>query len=275
MTPYMKAQMEKTGLFKVNVITTPPRAPRPPKNLNESQKEQAEKAAEQIRKIFKTKWDEFRPAFSKYDVIVSNYNGEDWPQPVQQSFEKYMKNGGRFIVVHAADNSFPNWLEYNKMIGLGGWGGRTEKNGPYVYYNDQGKIVRNSQPGRGGSHGPQHAFKVIVRKSEHPITKGMPTEWLHAQDELYDSLRGPAENMDILATAYSDKSKRHEPMMITIKYGKGLIFHTPMGHENGKAIQCVGFITTLNRSAEWLATGKVTQAIPKNFPTKTKVSLAK
>lgn len=274
MTPYMKVQMEKTELFEVDVITSPPRAPRPPKNLNESQKEQAEKAAKQIRKIFKTKWDQFRPAFSEYDVIVSNYNGEDWPKPVQQSFEKYMKNGGRFIVVHAADNSFPNWLEYNKMIGLGGWGGRTEKNGPYVYYDDQGKIVRNSQPGRGGSHGPQHPFKIIVRKTDHPITKGMPSEWLHAKDELYDSLRGPAENMDILATAYSAKSKRHEPMMITIKYGKGLIFHTPMGHENGKSIQCVGFITTLNRSAEWLATGKVTQSLPKNFPTKTEVSLA-
>ena len=90
MTPYMKVQMEKTELFEVDVITSPPRAPRPPKNLNESQKEQAEKAAKQIRKIFKTKWDQFRPAFSEYDVIVSNYNGEDWPKPVQQSFEKYM-----------------------------------------------------------------------------------------------------------------------------------------------------------------------------------------
>ena len=45
-------------------------------------------------------------------------------------------------------------------------------------------------------------------------------------------------------------------------------------YENGKSIQCVGFITTLNRSAEWLATGKVTQSLPKNFPTKTEVSLA-
>ena len=140
-----------------------------------------------------------------------------------------------------------------------GWGGRTEKHGPYVYYDDAGKVVRNTQPGRGGSHGPQHAFKIITRDTEHPVTKGMPKEWLHAQDELYDSLRGPAESMDILATAYSNKSKRHEPMMMIIKYGKGLIFHTPMGHENGKSLQCVGFIATMNRAAEWLATGKVTQ----------------
>ena len=64
-------------------------------------------------------------------------------------------------------------------------------------------------------------------------------------------------------------------MMMIIKYGKGLIFHTPMGHENGKSLQSVGFIATMNRAAEWLATGKVNQALPKNFPTAAQVSLAK
>ena len=274
MTPYMRAQMEKTGLFQIDVTTSPPRAPRAPRNLSESQKAKAAEAAKKIRVEFQAKWDAFRPAFSDYDVIVSNYNGEDWPAPVQRAFERYMNNGGRFIVVHAADNSFPNWPEYNRMIGLGGWGGRTEKNGPYVYYNDEGTLVRNTQPGRGGSHGPQHAFKIIVRDGSHPVTDGMPTEWMHAQDELYDSLRGPAENMNVLATAYSAKSKRHEPMMMTINHGKGIIFHTPMGHENGKSLQCVGFITTINRAAEWLATGKVTQVLPKEFPTASQVSLA-
>jgi len=274
MTPYMKAQMEKTELFEVDVVTSPPRAPRPPRNLSESQKAKAAKAAKKIREEFQAKWDAFRPAFDQYDVVVSNYNGEEWPKPVKRAFEKYMSNGGRFIPVHAANNSFPGWLEYNRMIGLGGWGGRTEKNGPYVYFNDRGDLIRNTQPGSGGGHGPQHAFKIVIRDASHPVTHGMPAEWMHAQDELYDTLRGPAENMTILATAYSAKSKRHEPMMLTIRYGKGLIFHTPMGHENGKALQCVGFIATINRAAEWLATGKVTQALPKKFPSADHVSLA-
>ncbi len=267
MTPFMKAQLEKTGRFAVDVVTTPSQMPSPPKNLSAEQKKQAEQAAAELRKQFAARWDAFRPEFAKYDVIISNYNGEDWPKAVQAAFEAYMKNGGRFVCVHAADNSFPEWAEYNKMIGLGGWGGRNEKHGPYVYFDNAGKEVRDVRPGGGGSHGPQHEFTIELRNAAHPITQGMPAKWKHAQDELYDSLRGPAENMEVLASAWCDKTKRHEPMMMVIRYGKGIIFHTPMGHENGQSLQCVGFITTLNRACEWLATGKTSFVIPDNFPT--------
>ena len=273
MTPFMKAQLEKSGRFTVNVSTTPPSMPAAPKAIAPEQKAKAEQAAAELRKQAAALWDIWRPDFAKYEVIISNYNGQDWPKPVQAAFEEYMRGGGRFVCVHAADNSFPNWAEYNKMIGLGGWGGRNEKHGPYAYYDAQGKEVRDTKPGGGGSHGPQHEFTIELRNATHPITQGMPPRWKHAQDELYDSLRGPAENMEILATAWSEKSKRHEPMMLVLQYGKGVVFHTPMGHENGKALQCVGFITTLNRACEWLATGKVTFPIPASFPTAEKSSL--
>jgi hypothetical protein len=35
---------------------------------------------------------------------------------------------------------------------------------------------------------------------------------------------------------------------------------------------CVGFITTLQRGAEWAASGKVTQKIPSDFPDVDEVS---
>lgn len=213
----------------------------------------------------------FSPTFSDYDVVVSNYNGQMWSQKTQQALIDYVNGGGGLVIVHAADNSFPEWKEYNEMIGLGGWGGRTEKSGPYVYFRE-GRIVRDETAGSGGSHGPQHEFQVIVRDANHPITDGMPLAWMHAKDELYDSLRGPGENMRILATAYSKKSGRHEPMIMTIQYGDGRVFHTPMGHSD-LSMRCSGFVNTLQRGTEWAATGNVTAPIEDDFPEQDSVSV--
>lgn len=224
---------------------------------------------------------DFKPDFSKYNVVINNFGhgAAAWPAETNAAFIKFVSEGGGLVILHAADNSFGDWDEYNKMIGLGGWGNRNEKSGPYVYLNSEEKLVVDPTPGNGGSHGSQHEFSLIVRDSEHPITKGLPKSWLHTKDELYDRLRGPAQNMKVLATSFSSKAQggtdRHEPMIMTIDYGKGRVFHTPMGHAD-YSMECVGFITILKRGTDWAATGSVVDAtIPSDFPTADKSSQRK
>ncbi|MBM1105324.1 ThuA domain-containing protein [Aurantibacter crassamenti] len=271
-THLLKEQMEATGLFTVDVARSAYTW-----QGKEFISEYPIDGLPTTIALEKPKTDQdFNPDFSKYDLVISNFgwNAAPWPEATQKNFEKFIAEGGGLVVFHAADNSFPKWEAYNKMIGLGGWGDRTEKDGPYVYYNDAGELIRDNSPGKGGSHGPELEYQIKIRNTEHPITKGMPEVWMHTKDELYNSLRGPAENMEIIATAYAEPTSRHEPALMVLNYGDGRVFHNIMGHID-YSVACVGFLTSMLRGAEWAATGEVTQAIPDDFPTANKSSSKK
>jgi len=274
-TPVLQWILEDSGRFTVDVSTTPPStpaAPRPPKDPNADQQKKYEEdrakweqTKTDLEKQAARQWDEWRPQFDKYDVIVSNYNGQRWPADVDKAFTGYVRNGGGLVIMHAADNSFSDWPEYNEMIGVGGWGGRNEKSGPMIRWRD-GKQVLDTSPGGGGTHGKAAPYVVNIIVDKHPITRGLPAAWLHATDELYGRLRGPCKNLTVLANAMSDKETNGtgeiEPVLMTIDFGKGRVFHDVLGHGPASMVD-VGFQVTFARGTEWAATGKVTLPVPK------------
>ena len=94
-TPVMRAFLEKSGRFTVSVSTSPARG--------------GTEAA----------WAAFRPAFAANDVVLSNYNGQPWPKPVQSSLEKYVSGGGGLVIVHGEQRV--SWLvrvEQDDRVGL-------------------------------------------------------------------------------------------------------------------------------------------------------------
>lgn len=221
--------------------------------------------------------------FTPYQLVVLDYNGDSWPEETNRRFLDYVNKGGGVVIYHAADNAFSKWPEFNKICALGGWEGRNEASGPYVYWQD-GKLIKDSSAGVGGSHGKQHEYVLNGRDKTHPIMKGLPIKWRHTLDELYDRMRGPGNIKDCLYTAYSDKSTngsgREEPLIFTVDYGNARLYHIMLGHagptsEDNPAMQCTGFQVMLLRGAEWCATGKVTQKVPKDFPTESQVSYRK
>lgn len=240
-TPVLERLLEETKLFTVDVATSPPK---------------------------KADMSGFRPDFAAYDVVITNYQGADWPKATQQALTDYVAKGGALVVYHFACASFPKWKEYNQMIGLGGWGRRDASAGPYIRLRD-GKFVPVQEPGRSGGHGPSQPFVVVNRAPDHPIMKGLPAQMMHVSDELYGWLRGPAENLTVLGTAFAPKDKGgsddDEPLLFTVRYGKGRVFSNMLGHDV-EQLRSVAFIVTFQRGVEWAVSGKVTQPLPDDLP---------
>ncbi|MCH7725825.1 MAG: ThuA domain-containing protein, partial [Planctomycetes bacterium] len=184
-TLVLKSTLEGCGLFTVDVSTSPGG-----RNLQG-----------------------WNPEFSKYDVVVSNYNGTLWPENVRAAFLKYVKRGGGVVVVHAANNAFAGWKEYNDMMG-----------GAFVGH-------------------PWHT-EVPVRLLDdmHPLNKVFGGKGFTVRDEIYqfrDDTALPSDRRMLLSLDPKwnqlGKGSRKDGFYAVSwisSYGKGRTFYCSLGHRN-------------------------------------------
>jgi uncharacterized protein len=256
-TKILKEILEKDRRFHVDVSTTPP------------------------AKAQAADWDKWRPDFSHYKVVLSNFNGGHtatgarWPRAVEKSLEDYVSGGGGLVIYHAANNSFLQWPAYNEMIGLG-W--RDKSFGPGLIVSPEEKVVVVPRgEGHGPGHGPEHDFVVTVLDRDHPITRGLPRKWKHPHEQLTHGQHGPGPDrgLHVLTYAWSKDTKENEVMDWVIPYGKGRVYVTMLGHLwNGGpdvTMRCPGFQTLLIRGCQWVSGGEVTYGVPADFPSESEI----
>ena len=237
-TAFIKETLEETGMFEAAVTTTPGKPDDPA-------------------------WEQWRPQFSDYGVVILNWNNVRmpelrWPEAMERALEAYVDGGGGLLAFHSANNAFPHWAEYDRMIGIG-WRGKDH--GTALQLTAEGEI-RRIPPGEGErtSHGPRQDT-VVIRLNDHPITRGIPKRWLTPDIEVYTYARGPAEELTVLTYGLHHATDRYWPLEWAVSYGRGRVYSSSFGHiwESDVGIPdrvlCIGFQTSLIRAAEWLATG--------------------
>lgn len=198
-----------------------------------------------------------------YDVVVLDYNGPRWGRVSEMALADFVRSGKGLVVVHGASWAFnglpvlgdhhvrtsiiePAWPEYKRIIG-GIW---------------------SMEPPATG-HAPIHKFTVKFTDRNHSVARGL-RESFQVKDELYHNMR-MRDGVHILATAWDDPENRgksgggtgkDEPVLWTVSYGLGKVFHTTLGHDV-EAMQYPGFCATFLRGSEWAATGAVTVSAEK------------
>ncbi len=207
----IKQILDETGMFSSTILTTPQKG---------------------------EDMSGFNPDFSKYNLVVLDYEGDMWPEATNVALADFINQGGGLLM-------------YNSKSELGG-----------IVVPDSVIILERQD------------FEIRNEISDHPVTSGLPVRWLHPADIIVQGLKPAGEDSQVLAAAFIGNEfrgpRKIEPVLLARNLGEGRIFITLIGtpddNEN-MALHCTGFIVTMQRGAEWAATGEVTQEVPFDFPT--------
>jgi type 1 glutamine amidotransferase len=153
------------------------------------------------------------PALGRYDALVMMADRRDpefkMTAAQQQALLDYVKAGHGYVSLHGADNGAPDWLpEWREMLGG-------------VFSHDtQGGKYPDSKTRKG-------QYRIKIAATDHPATKGLSD--FDLSDELYYKIQ-MVPGVEPLATTEFDGQTW--PVAWVRDYGKGRVFHTPLGHRD-------------------------------------------
>lgn len=149
--------------------------------------------------------------YKQYDAVIFYTSGN--PPINRDNLMKFVRDGGAFIGIHAATDTFKDWPQYVKMIGAAF-----------------------------ETHKDQRVATLKIEVTDHPATKMLEQGW-RLQDEYYlfgdtfsrdnarmlisiDTARTPEEDLKAMGM----KPGGDVPVAWTRTEGKGKVFYTSLGH---------------------------------------------
>ncbi len=181
-------------------------------------------------------------ALDRFDLLVVDYNDAHdprrWGPAAEKSFELRLRLGAGVLLVHAANNAFPEWSQYATIAGL---------------------VWREP----GSSHDAFGPFELQI-PGTNVMTRGFP-KTVTITDELYYALENPMQTrIATVAWATSAKTQKAEPLIVSSEYGPGRVVNFALGHvwtdspETKPSVSNPTFRALFSRACEWAGSGFVT-----------------
>lgn len=165
---------------------------------------------------------------AKYAAVVMHFKNYDPKVPGRAGYDNlasFVEKGGGLVLVHFACGAFQEFKDdFVKLVG------------------------RVWDPKLRG-HDRFRTFEIEVTKPDHPALAGLKS--FETTDELYTCLVGDTP-IDVLASAVSNVDGKRHPMVFVLNYGKGRVFHCPLGH-NVAALTNEPVAELFRRATAWAA----------------------
>jgi type 1 glutamine amidotransferase len=166
--------------------------------------------------------DDLKEHIKQFDIIIQYTTGMELTKEQENGLCDFIQNGGGYVGIHSASDSFKNSDRYWEMLG-----------------------------GRFAEHG-SGKFTVYIYDHSHPITKGMQD--FDIEDETYS--HNYHRNAQMRSLTRMNRDNERQSMSWVSSYGKGRVFYTGNGHGR-EAWTNPHFQRLVVRAAYWAAARKV------------------